>query len=651
MKELKSQNGDDHDQRPPGERIEEDATLPGALPVAPGLGEAVDAAQADEEKEEQPVLTPREAILVDRRTVMVSGLAILVAAGAALLAQFLIGLIRLFTNIAFFGRFSTEFSSPASANLNWLAILLVPIVGGLIVGLIARFGSESIRGHGILEVMERVLFGESRIRARLMFLKPLSAAVAIGTGGPFGAEGPIIATGGALGSIFGQILHVTADERKTLLAAGAAAGMAATFGSPVSAVLLAVELLLFEYHPRSLIPVALAAVTATAVHVAFDGSAPVFAVPDITAPRDSALISYVLLGALMGAIGVGITRISYMIEDGFEAFGHKFKVHWMWWPAIGAVAVGLCGILEPRTLGIGYANITGALGGTIVGRALLFLVILKFISWTFYLSSGTSGGTLAPLFTIGSGLGAWMGEILSSSAPSLGISPGVAGLVGMAALFAGATHALLASIVFAFETTRQPLGLLPLLGGCSAAYLVSLLLSRESLMTEKLVRRGIRLRNAYTVDHLSNVFVRDVAEREVVALNGDHSLSEVRAWLEGGAGGATHQGFPVLDSNDRLVGVLTRRDLLDPSRDDSEIVTSLLKRQPAVVFDDSSLREAADHMVMQQVGRLPVVSREDPRTVIGMISRSDLLSAHSPRLRAKHHRHRSSLASTFLRKF
>jgi CBS domain-containing protein len=353
----------------------------------------------------------------------------------------------------------------------------------------------------------------------------------------------------------------------------------------------------------------------------------------------------------MGAIGVGITRVAYLIEDGFEILGHRFHIHWMWWPAIGALAVGLCGILEPRTLGIGYANITGALGGTIVGRALFFLVLLKFISWAFYISSGTSGGTLAPLFTIGSGLGAWIGQVLSSSAPALGVSPGVAALVGMAALFAGATHALLTSIVFAFETTRQPLGLLPLLGGCSAAYLVSLLLSRESLMTEKLVRRGIRLRNAYTVDHLSNVLVRDAAEKEVVALTASDTLSEVRAWLEGGAGGATHQGFPVLDGDRRLVGVVTRRDLLDKSKSDTDLVESLIRRPPAVVFDDSSLREAADHMVVQQVGRLPVVTRDEPRIVIGMISRSDLLSAHSPRLRAKHHLHRSSLASTFIRKF
>ncbi len=651
MKEEKADNSDDPSRRPTGDRLEQDATQPGALPVAPGLGTVVDESHDDGEKDKLRILTPKDSILVDKRTVLVSGLAILVAAGAGLLAQILILLIRFFTNLAFFGRFSRAPASPAASHAGWMLLLLIPVVGGLVVGLIARFGSASIRGHGIPEVMERVLFGESRIRARLMILKPFSAAIAIGTGGPFGAEGPIIATGGALGSIVGQILHVTADERKTLLAAGAAAGMAATFGTPVSAVLLAVELLLFEYHPRSLIPVALAAVVATAVHVGFDGSAPVFAVPNIAAPNDVALISYVLLGALMGAIGVGITRIAYSIEDGFEVLGHRFHIHWMWWPAIGALAVGLCGILEPRTLGIGYSNITGALGGTIVGRALFFLVLLKFVSWAFYISSGTSGGTLAPLFTIGSGLGAWIGEVLSSSAPALGVSPGVAALVGMAALFAGATHALLTSIVFAFETTRQPMGLLPLLGGCSAAYLVSLLLSRESLMTEKLVRRGIRLRNAYTVDHLSNVLVRDACTKEVVALTASDMLSEVRAWLESGGGGATHQGFPVLDGDGLLIGVVTRRDLLDKLRPDTDLVESLIRRPPAVVFDDSSLREAADHMVVERVGRLPVVTRDQPRIVIGMVSRSDLLSAHTPRLRAKHHLHRSSLASTFITKF
>jgi len=280
---------------------------------------------------------------VDRRTVWIAGLAVAIAAGAALAAQVLTHLIGFVTNIAFFSRPSIAFVSPAGSPHSPVVLVAIPVIGALIVGVMARYGSAAIRGHGIPEVMERVLFNESRISARVLILKPLSAAIAIGTGGPFGAEGPIIATGGALGSLAGQFLRITSDERKTLLAAGAAAGMTATFGSPVSAVLLAVELLLFEYRPRSLIPVALAAVVAASVRAAFDGTAPVFALPGLTPPTGSALVWYTLLGAAIGAISAGIIRISYWIEDMFEVFGHKWHIHWMWWPAIGAVVVGLVG--------------------------------------------------------------------------------------------------------------------------------------------------------------------------------------------------------------------------------------------------------------------------------------------------------------------
>jgi CBS domain-containing protein len=261
------------------------------------------------------------------------------------------------------------------------------------------------------------------------------------------------------------------------------------------------------------------------------------------------------------------------------------------------------------------------------------LVILKFVAWAVYLGSGTSGGTLAPLFTIGGGLGAWLGAQLSGIAPALGVDARVAGLVGMAAMFAGASHALLTSVVFAFETTRQPLGLLPLLAGCTAAYLVSLLLSRHSIMTEKLARRGASVRTEYAVDHLAHVLVRDVVSREVVTLRADETLDTVRAWIASGAGGATHQGFPVLDGG-VLVGVVTRRDLLNATHEGTRPLRSILRRPPVVVYEDSTLRDAADHMVVEQVGRLPVVRREAPRELVGIISRSDLLAAHAPRLEA-----------------
>jgi H+/Cl- antiporter ClcA/CBS domain-containing protein len=598
-----------------------------ALPVSPGLDSIDNAARLGE------IRAPREYRPVDSRAFKIVGLAAIVAFGAAMAAEFLMALIALATNLAFYGRWSTALVSPAGGHNSPIAILFVPIIGALIVGVMARYGSAAIRGHGIPEVMERVLHGESRIPVRVFFLKPLSAAVAIGTGGPFGAEGPIIATGGALGSIGGQFLHVTADERKTLLAAGAAAGMAATFGTPVSAVLLAVELLLFEYRARSLIPVAIATAIAAAVRIAFHGTTPVFAIPQLAQPPGQALVGYAIIGLIVGVVAAAITRSTYGIEDLFEKLGHKFGVHWMWWPAFGAVVVGVVGLIEPRTLGVGYENIIGAISGTIAGRARLVLAILKFISWAVYLGSGTSGGTLAPLFTIGSALGATIGAGFERMMPSMGITGRIAGLVGMAAMFSGASHALLASVVFAFETTRQPVGLLPILIGATTAYLAALSLSKHSIMTEKLARRGVPIRAEYASDHLAHTFVRDFAEEEDATLTVGDTVAEARRRAQPGSG-STHQGYPVVDADGHLVGVVTRRDFFAPEVSDDRTIGSLVSRAPVVVFADSTLRDAADQMVVERVGRLPVVERGDPRKMVGIISRSDLLEAHAPRLKA-----------------
>src|SRR5437868_1142647 len=412
---------------------------------------------------------PSAAHPAGHRLFLVCGLAVVIALGAGLLAEVLTALIGFFTNLFFYGRLSLAFISPAGNQLGpW--VILVPVLGGLIVGVMARWGSPAIRGHGIPEVMERVLIGESRIPPRVTILKPVGTAISIGSGGPFGAEGPIIATGGALGSLVGQALRVTADERKVLLAAGAAAGMAAIFGAPISATILAVELLLFEYRARSLAPVALACATAGAVRIAFHGPAAVFPMEVIATPTGMALAVYTAIGVFVGALGVPITKTLYKLEDAFE----HLPIHWMWWPALGGVVVGVMGYLSPHSLGVGYDNITHLLDGSLAGQALLVLVLCKLISWSIALGSGTAGGTLAPLFTIGGGAGVLFGALVAAVLPSLGIDPRVAGLVGMAAAFTGASRALLASVVFAFEATRQPAGLLPLLAGCAGAYLISL---------------------------------------------------------------------------------------------------------------------------------------------------------------------------------
>ena len=604
----------------------------GRLPVSPSMAPVLAAAHV-----------PQVSAVVGPRVIVISALAIGVAFVAGIIARVLVKAIALVTNVAFMGRLSLAPVAPADNHLGVL-VVVIPVLGGLIVGLMARYGSKAIRGHGIPEAMEQVLTNESRIPPRLTFLKPLSAAIAIGTGGPFGAEGPIIATGGALGSLVGQLLKTSSAERKTLLAAGAAAGMAATFGSPVSAVLLAVELLLFEFRARSIIPVALASATAAGVRMALVGSAPVFAMPQLRQPSGEALAFYILLGAVIGVVATGVTRAVYAIEDLFE----KLPIHWMWWPAIGGLAVGGVGYFAPRTMGVGYDNIEHVLSGSLAGQALLVLFVLKFVSWAIALGSGTSGGTLAPLFTIGGGLGATLGAGTALVLPHIGIDPRIAGLVGMAAIFAGASRALLASVIFAFETTLQPLGLLPLLGGCTAAYLASCFLMRNTIMTEKIARRGIRVPSEYAADFLDHVWVGDFATRDVVAFSAKDSLSRLRAWFDSGVRGTTHHGFPVVDGTGALLGVVTRREVLDQNRPGDTLVQQLIRRAPAVAFEDSSLREAADLMVSQGIGRLPVVSKAEPNKVIGILTRSDLLSAHARRLTENHPTH-SRLKIPFVR--
>ena len=595
-----------------------------ALPVAPALSIAMDATRM-----------PRRSTLVDHRVLRMTAVAIVLGVAAALVARVLIALIGLVTNLAFYGRWSTAFSSPAGNHLG-LWVIAIPAIGGVLVGVMARWGSRAIRGHGIPEAMEQVLLNESKIPPRITFLKPVSSAIAIGTGGPFGAEGPIIATGGALGSFIGQLLKVTGSERKVLLAAGAAAGMAAVFGSPISAVILAVELLLFELRPRSLIPVALAAVAATIVRFAMFGTTAVFAMPEVPMPGSSALVCYVLLGGIIGLVSVGVTRIVYGIEDAFE----KLPVHWMWWPAIGGVAVGVIGWFAPLTLGVGYTNIEAIVSGHFAVGTLAFLCVMKFLSWSIALGSGTSGGTLAPLFTIGGALGALFGFGLVALAPTLGVDPRIAGLVGMAAIFAGSSRALLTSVVFAFETTQAPAGLLPLLGGCTAAYLVSALVMRNTIMTEKIARRGVRVPTEYAADYLEQVLVRDACSRNVVTLKTSDELGDVRSWLNTGRTEAQHQGYPVVDDTGRVRGVITRRVLMDPNVPQLRHIGEMISREPITIHETHSLREAADHMVAENVGRLIVVGHDAPHPVFGILTRGDILTAHGRRLNEAHNKGR-----------
>jgi len=427
-------------------------------------------------------------------------LAILIALGLlqtiaiVYIAHYLIELIIVCTNMFYHGRWSVGDGVPDPHKIGWISIF-VPVVGGIIVGLMARYGSAGIRGHGIPEAMESILIKESRIPKRLTILKPISSAIAIGSGGPFGAEGPIIATGGALGSLIGQVVPVPESSRKLLLACGAAAGMTAIFGTPMSAVLLAVELLLFEFRAMSFIPVAVCAAFANILRYSLFGmDKPFFEMATFTPPPTyEGYFVFLAFGAVLGIISVFVIKSVYWVEDAFE----KLPIPWMFWPAIGGLAVGVIGWYEPRSLGVGYNNITDALMNNMTIELAASLLLFKFLSWAIALGSGTSGGTLAPLMTLGASLGLMTSAALSYFAPEIPIAPQVMALAGMAGLFAGCSRAVLASVLFAFEATRQPLGIVPLLGTCSMAYLFSRAFCEDSIMTLKIVRRGVHVPHEY----------------------------------------------------------------------------------------------------------------------------------------------------------
>lgn len=569
----------------------ESSSNPSNIPIAPSLEPTLES-----------IRIPSQRSTFNRRVIVISFFSIFLGIISGYIAQGLTRLIGLITNISFYGKFSTEFSSPANNHLG-LFVLIIPVLGALVVGLMARYGSKGIRGHGIPEAMEQVVLNESKIPPRLTFLKPVSAAISIGTGGPFGAEGPIIATGGALGSLIGQIFKTSAYERKTLLAAGAAAGMAATFGSPVSAVLLSVELLLFEFSPQSLIPVTLASATATALRIYFVGTKPIFSLMVEHQPGNSALLFYLLLGALIGLASVYVTRTVYKIEDTFE----KFPVHWMWWPAIGAVAVGLVGYYVPNTMGVGYDNIENILTGSITGKALIILFVFKFLSWSISLGSGTSGGTLAPLFTIGGGLGSVIGSVGIFLFPNIGIDIKLAALVGMAALFAGSARALLTSIIFAYETTMQPAGILPLLMGCSSAYLVSSMMMKHTIMTEKIARRGIKIPFEYEADFFEQALVMNCASNNVVSLKAEDTVERVRKWIENADEKSRHHNYPVINEDDNLIGITTRNDLLNPRLSSGIKIGEISKTVKAYIFPENTLKEAVELMAELELDCLPVV--------------------------------------------
>jgi len=555
-----------------------------------------------------------------RRLISISILCIAVAAAISLIAKFLVSLINVVTNIAFYGTFSLKFQSPAYNHLG-LWVILIPAIGGLIVGIMALYGSKAIRGHGIPEAMEQILVNQSKIKPAITFLKPISSAIAIGTGGPFGAEGPIIATGGALGSTLGQLFKITSNERKIILAAGATAGMAAIFGTPIAAVFLAIELLLFEFSPKAILPVALACITGAAGHHLLFDSGPVFAMPDVATPSNIALAIYSLMGVVMGFLAMGLTKTVYWIEDMFE----KLPIHWMWWPALGGLAVGAVGYYAPHTLGVGYDNITNLLTGNVPLYLILNLCLLKFLSWAIALGSGTSGGTLAPLLTIGGATGAAMGILVNNLFPGAGISIPMAALIGMSSMFAGASRAYLTSITFALEATMQSHALLPLLGACTASYLISFFLMENTIMTEKIARRGVFTPDSYEPDLLQKISVAQVMNEIDIVINTKNTIGDVSEWISKNKEHNDH--FITATDDGTYAGVLKLSDLYANNPESGNLIRSIISPAPVFLKNGDTLRKAVEEMARHDMDALPVISTKGSK-IVGILTYQNVLAAY-----------------------
>lgn len=561
---------------------------------------------------------------------------IVIGVAGAVIALVLLDLIGFITNLVYYHRLDVTPVSPA-ANTLGVASIAIPVVGGLIVGVMARFGSERIRGHGIPEAMETILVGGSKVEPRLTILKPTSSAISIGTGGPFGAEGPIILTGGALGSVLAQFFHLSAIERRTLLVAGAAAGMSAVFGTPLAAVALAVELLLFEWKPRSMVVVTIASVVATAVRLVFVqtgwiAAAPLFPVPNVDIGGGFALLGAVGLGLAGGLAAWVLTKAVYGAEDAFSLL----PIHWSWWPLLGGLVVGIGGLLEPRALGVGYDTISNELAGRLTLATLAAVLLVKLVIWAVALGSGTSGGILAPILIMGAALGGLAAPLLP------GGSPATWSVLGMTAVMAGVMRSPLTAVIFAVELTHDVDLLAPLLAAAAIAHLVSVLTLRRSILTEKVARRGFHVVREYAVEPLEALFVRDVMATDIATVGSGRSVGEVYAMLRERSDARHQRLLPVLSRSGSLLGVVPWTEILERAAGGrlDRRVDEVMRREVTTAFADESLRTVADRMAALRRGVLPVVERERPDRLVGLVTQFDLLRARERRLHEERHRER-----------
>lgn len=537
----------------------------------------------------------------------------------ALLFRYLIFFIN---DLAFFHRPSLHFMPPLEHHAGW-TVLLIPAAGGLVVGLITHYFAPETRGHGVPEVMEAMARRGGRIRPRVALAKVLASGVCIGTGGSAGREGPIVQIGSSSGSTIGQLLKLPSSDIRILVGCGATAGIAATFNAPLAGVLFAIELILLELKTRSFVPLVISSTFATIVSRVFLGAEPMIRVPPYQFRSPYELVLYLFLGLFAALIGYVEIAGLYGTEDLFD----RIKVHPVVKPAIGGLILGAIGLWLPNVFGTGYSTV-GAIVNEQLGQqgALLFgflvlLMVAKIVALSLTLGSGGSGGVFAPSLFIGAAFGGAFGVLANMAFPGVTAPYPAYALVGMAAVFSAASRATLTSIIMLFEMTRNYNIILPLMFACVVADVAAWLLYPDTIYTKKLSRRGVRVAQDLEINVLKTRFVGDVMTRAVETISTDMPVYKVQEKiLETG-----HQGFPIVDENGRLVGIITGRDVMKAMKRDRELpAIEAAHHHLTVAYPDETLDDVWGRMAEHGIGRLPVVSRGDPSRLVGFITKGDL---------------------------
>jgi len=511
-------------------------------------------------------------------------------------------------------------------NTSWYWILIIPAIGGIVVGPIIYFLAPEAKGHGVPEVMQALLLKGGNIRARVAFIKTIASSISIGTGGSVGREGPIIQIGSSIGSMLGQFLRVPSKRLKTLVGCGAAAGIAAAFNAPIAGALFAVEIILMDFAIAQFSPIVIASVMATVVSHTFTGEFAAFEVPkyQLVAPQEIGF--YFILGALAGVVSYLFIKLLYWCEDLFD---NKMKLPEYVNPAIGGLLVGAIALLFPQIMGVGYDTINVALYGKMVWYLAVALIFAKILATSITLGSGGSGGIFAPSLFMGAMLGYFFGYGVHSLFPTITATPGAYALVAMGGLVAGTTRAPITAIIIVFELTNDYRIILPLMVTCIISLILSSRLTRESIYTLKLLLRNIGIKEGMEVNVMESLFVKDLVKTDVDAIADSENFNQVVNKILKGKS----PELPVIDRNNNVKGIISIYDVKDHFFEKEELKNLLIAADIAntnfeTLSVESNCQVALDKMSRYDLEGLPVVSEEDGNRFLGYIWRKDIQDAY-----------------------